>query len=127
MSSEAITRNDLANILNEVLPAQPEKPPTPKGYGVPVDITAYSSASSKYAVPADGLVLIQCSYRSGQYIYGRVFNADDTNEVFIQLTTGGSNMQGNQQAVIPVFKGQRVYIQTNNTTYNFGQFIPFIY
>lgn len=97
------------------------------GYGTAINITSYSSASNKYTIPANGLVLIQCSYRANMYIYGHVYNADDTNEVFIQLSTGGSNFQGNQQAVIPVFKGQKAYIQTNNTSYNFGQFVPYTY
>lgn len=99
----------------------------PVGYGTNVDITSYTSTSNMYTIPSDGIIEINCNYRAGSYIMVYIFNATGTNSsALVQQSAAAAGDQGNSYAQCPVFKGQRVYVQTSNT-YSYAYFKPFIY
>ena len=103
---------------------------TYKGYGAKVDISEYTRANI-YTVPSDGIVQIMCGWETGCYCIAGVFNPgsdpNTTSAVEIECAAGtSSNMSGNLQAVLPVFKNQLVFIQKTNHQLNKGWFIPYI-
>lgn len=118
--------NETDTTSDSYIQNKPTIPDTYSGYGGEVEITSYTSASNSYTAPSNGMVRIFCNYRAGLYIGAFVRNADGTNEVQIQCSNAGSNHIGNTIAVIPVFKGQLIRIQANNTQYNHAYFVPFI-
>lgn len=95
------------------------------GYGTETSIISYTSSTSPYTIPSNGLVRIQCTYRASCYITANVFNADGTNQQSIQCSTGSNGTIGNNSSVIPVFKGQKAWF-ASNSTYNLASFIPYI-
>lgn len=116
MSSEAITRNDLMAILNEVLP--------PKGYtgwDANINITSYTSSSDPYIAPKDGMVRLTCYYTNGNYIAVNIMNKEGTYIGFQLKATGSAYVM----LPIPVFKGQKMYVSANNGSSNTAVFIGY--
>ena len=116
--SKLITKNDLKAIFDEILPWR-----RPTGYGTSVDITSYNSSSNMYTCPSDGVIRIQCTYRSNAYI---TLNNEDGEGLAQCSSTGNANMGGNLLSSTPVFTGMKVYV-VNNSTYNYAHFIPYTY
>lgn len=87
-----------------------------------VDIKSYDTIDNQYTVPQDGLVRIECSYRSGSYV---AVNVDSVR--MAQLSAPQTvNTPGVQLTCLPVFKGQKIRIATStNTTENKAHYIPF--
>ena len=87
-----------------------------------VDIKGYNTVDNQYTVPSDGIVRIECSYRSNSYIAINVNNAR-----MVQLSAPSTvNTPGVQLACLPVFKGQTIRIASStNTTENKADYIPF--
>ena len=112
---------DVKKTLNRIISWISNREYAYKGYGTAVDISGYTSASDPYTCPKDGLMRINCNYRSGSYIMGYV-----DNDLMIEGAAGSSvGMQGNNIMTVPVFKGQKLYI-TRSSTYSFAHFIPFM-
>lgn len=93
------------------------------GFGTSTDIAGYTSKAGAFTAPCDGLVWIQCRYTSGNYVGVTLCNADGTNERSLQIVSYGT---GNNMDCIPIFKGMKVWRSSNNGSYNYVDFIPYL-
>lgn len=92
----------------------------PKGYGTAVSLASYTSSSNQYSVPQDGLLKVVCTYRSNSYVIAYV-----NNTLMAEMASpSNANAAGNIATSIPVYKGQKVYIN-RSSTYSTVDFIPF--
>lgn len=91
-----------------------------KGYGSSVNLASYTSSSNTYTVPRDGVVILNCTYRSGSYL---MLYADGI-LVGEQSTPAAYNAQGNNVVTVPVVKGQKLYV-TISSAYSTAVFRPY--
>lgn len=107
--------------LDQILDYQAEH--TYSGYGSGVNISSYSSSSNQYTVPSDGIIKISITYAKGNYAYLRVGGLElaQVSSTSASATTG---LVGNMGCSTPVFKGQKVYIQSSGTAS--ATFYPFV-
>lgn len=106
---------DVKALLTKTLAWIKEKNYT--GLGTNVDITSYSSSSNQYTIPADGIVRLEGNYRNGSYIMLYV-----NGTVFGEAT--GANTGANIVIVVPVLKGQQVYV-TRSNNYCYAGYYPY--
>lgn len=87
-----------------------KKTPTQKEYGQGMSIISYTERN-KFIVPNDGMVELYANYRAGAYLQISVSNSDGSGErLFNTFATGISN----SIIPVPVFAGQKVWVEANN-------------
>lgn len=75
------------------------------------------TSSNKYTIPCDGVVRLECNYRSGSYMLLYVDG--------LKMGEAASAGTGaNSIILIPVFKGQQVYCERGNS-YCYANFYAF--
>lgn len=93
------------------------------GFGAWVDIHSYTTKANAYTAPCDGMVRSQCRYVATNYVGFTICNSDGTQENPCQIRAGGS---ANTNIYVPIFKGQKVWVQANNGDYNTVHFVPYV-
>lgn len=93
------------------------------GFGAWVDIHGYTTKANAYTAPCDGMVRSQCRYVSTNYVGFTICNSDGTQENPCQIRAGGG---ANTNIYVPIFKGQKVWVQSNNGDYNTVHFVPYV-
>lgn len=116
MSSEAITRNDLEEILNEVLPQKPTR--ISFQYVSNVGSAIYNNT---WTATDDGMMVIVCQWNNG-HAGGYWYIKDvETNEYVCTISTDYTN-QYREGASFPVIKGHRYNSPDKNAVHGASAF-----
>jgi hypothetical protein len=100
------------------------------GVDVGVNLTSYTSSSSPYVFPSNGVIKVACGYEAGNAMQAQILDADDTSSVALVQSSSASSytMKASQHVQAVVYKGQRCYcIKTGSSTNSTVYFYPYTY
>lgn len=85
-------------------------------------LTDISDQSTRYVVPSDGYIKLECNYRAGSYV--RLSYADGDTLIAQQSAPQSYPLIGPSATLVPVCKGMAVKIQRDTGGYSRAHFIP---
>lgn len=140
-TSNTLTKTDLANILNEIVAIDGTDMTSqeiedfvdslnisgkgsPNGFGSFVDVSSYNSQANLFTCPTDGMIRLECNYRSGSYVMAY----DENGQVMLEGSSNGStNNAGTTVTSMPVYKGMKFYFNFASNGYSYAYFVPYTY
>ena len=122
MLSLKATLKAIAESISTIKTALDGKATKYTGYGTPVTLSL--STTSWYTFQADGILQIYMTYESSKYVYLTLQNADGSSAGTLQAGSIDTTAWSTWNTV--VFEGQKVKIDTQNTTKRDILFFPFV-
>lgn len=89
--------------------------------GSSLDITSYTS-TNKFTIPKNGIVRVAVKPISGSWIYVAI--CDKKGNLMYEVNVNTNNSIG-QSTVVPVYKGQMVYVVNGSTSNKVVFYFPF--
>ena len=119
-----LTTNDSTKVLSAAQGYALNSKITKNSFDNYVDISGYTSTSNLYVAPSDGYLVcgLTDTAASGDYMYGRVYGASDTNNL-AQLVVKGAPNGGEVINSLFVRKGMRL-MRASSSTNTYIRFIP---